>query len=80
MLLLLAGVDIDTIRDILGHASSLTTEDYKIKALTESALRGDVFADRPDGRPPRGTAGARRVLDGVTFGADSASSRSASRR
>jgi integrase len=35
MLLLLAGVDIDVIRDIVGHASSLTTEDYKIKALTE---------------------------------------------
>lgn len=35
MLLLRAGVDIDTIRDILGHASSLTTEEYKIKALTE---------------------------------------------
>jgi integrase len=35
MLLLLAGVDITIIRDILGHASSLTTEDYKIKALTE---------------------------------------------
>jgi integrase len=34
MLLLLAGVDIDVIRDIVGHASSLTTEEYKIKALT----------------------------------------------
>lgn len=35
MLLLLAGVDLDVIRDLVGHASSLTTEDYKIKGLTE---------------------------------------------